>query len=262
MAIRNFTDQMGKEVQVPFPPQRMISLVPSQTELLADLGLEDRVVGITRFCVHPAAWKKSKPVIGGTKHFRFDTIDSLQPDLIIGNKEENYREGIEQLSASYPVWMSDVVTLADALDMIQRIGDITSETVQSKKFIQQIVHLFGSIPELPPLRTLYLIWRDPWMGAGSDTFIHEMLLQAGLINALEENMRYPRLTADEIIQLNPDLVLLSSEPFPFRETHIGEIQALCPKSRALCVDGKMFSWYGSRMLRFPAYVRELRTRLH
>ena len=120
--MNTFIDHLGKQISISFPPKRIISLVPSQTELLADLGLEDRIVGITKFCIHPEPWQKTKTIVGGTKKFRFDVIDSLKPDLIIGNKEENYQGGIEQLKSQYPVWMSDIVTLKDAFAMIREIN--------------------------------------------------------------------------------------------------------------------------------------------
>ncbi len=115
-----FTDQTGREVSIPSHPQRIISLVPSQTELLFDLGLEEQVAGITKFCVHPEKWFRSKTRIGGTKNIKSALIHQLQPDLIIANKEENVKEQVEELAAHYPVWVSDIHDLQSALDMIRR----------------------------------------------------------------------------------------------------------------------------------------------
>jgi ABC-type Fe3+-hydroxamate transport system substrate-binding protein len=232
--------------------------VPSQTELLADLGLGDRVVGITKFCIHPEEWRKTKAIVGGTKNFDFDMIRSLNPDLIIGNKEENYQEGIEELQKHFPVWMSDIVTIDDACQMILSIGDITDASEKASALIERIKNEFKSVVRLEPQSTLYLIWKNPWMGAASGTFIDEMLKLSGLRNCLKSKTRYPELTSDEIGQLNPELILLSSEPYPFKEKHMEELQMLCPTSKILLVDGEMFSWYGSRLLKFPTYLEDLR----
>lgn len=257
-----YTDHLGNSVRVAHPPLRIISLVPSQTELLSELGLEERVVGITKFCVRPAGWKKSKTIIGGTKNFRFDLIRSLSPDLIIGNKEENYRQGIEVLQREFPVWVSDIITIEDAFRLITDIGEITGAPMEADALRKKTQAAFSGLKKLLPLRALYLIWREPWMGAAEQTFIHAMLTAAGLTNALAGKQRYPQLTDDEIRQLNPDVVLLSSEPYPFREKHMVELKHLLPQSEVLLVDGEMFSWYGSRMLHFPAYVQLLKARLH
>ncbi len=242
----------------PANPARIISLVPSQTELLADLGLEERVVGITKFCIHPEHWRKTKTVIGGTKKFDIDLIRSLQPDLIIANKEENYREGIQTLSAQYPVWMSDVVTLTDAKDMIRKIGEITNTSFRAEKIVADIDLSFSKLNKLPALKTLYLIWKGPWMAAAPGTFIDEMMRVSNLENCFIKQTRYPELNTEQLSRLNPELILLSSEPYPFKEKHIAELQQLCPDARILLVDGEMFSWYGSRLLKFPAYLESLR----
>lgn len=256
-----FTDQLGNEVSVSFPPQRIVSLVPSQTELLFDLALNDRVVGITKFCIHPENWRKSKTIIGGTKNFDFERIRSLEPDLIIGNKEENYAEGIQTLSAQFPVWMSDIVTLSDALKMIQKIGEITNTSFKSEKIVADIHASFANLKKLQSLKTLYLIWKNPWMAAAPGTFIHEMMRLSGLENVFDKQTRYPELNTEQIQRLNPELILLSSEPFPFKEKHIEELQQLCPNAKIMLVDGEMFSWYGSRLLKFTAYLDNLRRAL-
>ena len=122
-----FTDQLGRTVDLPNPPQRIISLVPSQTELLYSLGLGEAVVGITRFCTHPETWFRQKARIGGTKAIDPARVDALRPDLIIANKEENEKPQVEALATRYPVWTSDIKTLDDALDMIRSIGAITAK---------------------------------------------------------------------------------------------------------------------------------------
>lgn len=247
---------MGAIVQVPFPPRRIISLVPSQTELLADLGLADSVVGITKFCIHPASWRHTKTIVGGTKNFRFDVIDSLSPDLIIGNKEENYEAGINALRERYPVWMSDIVSLADALTMIRAVGMLTAREARGSQLAGRVEAAFGSLQRFKGQRVLYLIWRNPWMAAGKDTFIDTMLGLLGLQNAVTES-RYPVLTPEALQALAPDYVFLSSEPYPFRIQHADELRAMLPLAGIQLVDGEMFSWYGSRLLQAPAYFNTL-----
>ena len=251
-----FIDQLDNEVSISFPPKRIISLVPSQTELLASLGLQDEVVGITKFCVHPAAWQKSKTIVGGTKNFRYDIIDDLQPDLIIGNKEENYKEGIYELQKKYPVWMSDIVTWNDALDMMRGIGQITGKEAQVLTIMSSIENAFEALNAFSSQSVLYFIWRKPWMVAGRDTFIHAILEKLNLRNVIQSS-RYPELSDDEIRRLNPEYIFLSSEPYPFQEKHIAELKALCPSSKIILVDGEMFSWYGSRLLHAPLYFNSL-----
>lgn len=248
---------MGRTVHVPDVPQRIISLVPSQTELLYDLGLEDRVVGITKFCVHPEEWRKSKRIVGGTKQYRYDVIEALQPDLIIGNKEENEQSGIERLAASYPVWMSDINTLEDAIQMISSIGDLTQQKLASKAICSNIRNAFQKLVSKQNVRALYLIWRTPYMAAGRQTFIDEMLALAGFDNCIQQT-RYPELDSNEIEALNPDIVLLSSEPYPFAEKHREEIQNILPDAKIMLVDGEMFSWYGSRLIKASEYFNTLK----
>lgn len=256
METRIFIDQMQNSVAVPFPPQRIISLVPSQTELLADLGLDERVVGITRFCIHPAGWRKSKVVIGGTKKFDFDRIRSLNPDLIIGNKEENYLEGIELLRSEFPVWVSNMTTFADAVHLIQQLGMITGCTQRAEDLINQIKNSFKLMQKVKPFTVLYLIWKNPWMAAGSETFINAMLETAGFRNILKKP-RYPELTDEDLWGLNPQIVFLSSEPYPFSEKHKIEYEQRMPGTKVILADGEVFSWYGSRLLQFPDYINRL-----
>lgn len=252
---------MGRQVEVNWPPKRIVSLVPSQTELLHDLGLEEEVVGLTKFCIHPNAWREQKRVIGGTKNLHLDKIRELQPDLIIGNKEENEQGGIEALAQEFPVWMSDIHSLEEAFAMMRQLGELTNRDEAAARLITEVVKEFARLPQLPPISTLYLIWRKPWMGAGSHTFVHQMLELNGLRNALEDCPRYPQLTDAQIIELKPQLVLLSSEPYPFKEKHLEELQQLLPQTKILLVDGELFSWYGSRLLKAPAYFKEVQERV-
>lgn len=257
MTVQSFFDQLGNRISLRFPPERIVSLVPSQTELLADFGLEQKVVGITKYCVHPPEWLRTKTVIGGTKKFNFDTIDSLNPDLIIGNKEENYIEGITQLKTRYPVWMSDIVTLQDAYSMITALGKITDTSERSIQVRDQIIGSLQSIKKRPVKSVLYLIWKHPWMAAGSGTFIHSMLTMLNLKNSAENFSRYPVLSAEQIESLRPQLIFLSTEPYPFKDKHINDLKKISPSSQVMLVDGEMFSWYGSRLLNAAVYFNGL-----
>jgi ABC-type Fe3+-hydroxamate transport system substrate-binding protein len=258
-----FTDQLGRTLSLDRPPQRIISLVPSQTELLYTLGLEEEVVGITKFCIHPEQWFRHKTRIGGTKDIRPEIIHSLQPDLVLANKEENDRTQIEELFPKVPVWVSDVATLADALQMIRSVGQLTGKAVQAESLASAIARRFAGLeaPESPraSLRTAYFIWRKPWMVAGGDTFIQDMLFRAGFTNIFRDQPRYPSIELESLAGSDCELVLLSSEPYPFREKHIGEIREVLPRATIRLVDGEIFSWYGSRLLQAPAYLRELRS---
>lgn len=254
-----FTDQLHRTVHLPhWPPRRIISLVPSQTELLADLKLEAEVVGITKFCIHPETWFKSKSRVGGTKTLNFEKIDALQPDLIIGNKEENEQQQIEWLSSRYPVWMSDIGALTEALDMIRAIGKLTDRIQAAEKLADEIQQRFEAMPVFEPLAAAYLIWRKPYMAAGTGTFIHEMMQKAGLMNVFGHLGRYPELNLEQLNQSNPAVLLLSSEPYPFQEKHLRELQEVCPGAKILLTDGELFSWYGSRLLHSPDYFIQLR----
>ncbi len=251
------TDQMGHAVNIPLAPQRIISLVPSQTELLFDLGLGDNIVGVTKFCIHPAEKVKSKTVIGGTKNFHFDTINALQPDLIIGNKEENYQEGILQLKGKYPVWLSDVTKLPEALAMIEQIGQITLTSILAERIIQQIASSLQKVNGYLNIPTAYFIWRNPYLSVGQDTFIHHMMEICGMQNVFAYQQRYPEISEEQLRTVQPKLILLSSEPYPFREKHRKEFQRLCPGALIKLVDGELFSWYGSRLRHSAVYFNEI-----
>lgn len=253
-----FTDMLGRTLRVPQPPQRIVSLVPSQTELLYDLGLETEVVGITRFCIHPKRWFREKTRVGGTKDVKPERVAALQPDLILANKEENVREQIEALSAIAPVWVSDIQTLEDALRMIEEVGRITGKKAAGLEISGNIESGFRNLkPDSKPKRVAYAIWREPWMWAGGDTFIDAMLRRCGWENVLAGSARYPEASLEKIAACAPNLILLSSEPYPFGEKHLEEAMAAVPDARGQLVDGELFSWYGSRLLQSPAYFEKL-----
>jgi ABC-type Fe3+-hydroxamate transport system substrate-binding protein len=246
-------------VAIPFPPQRIVSLVPSQTELLFDVGVGKRVVGSTKFCIYPHEARATASVIGGTKNFDFDKIAALKPDLIIGNKEENYRAGIEQLAASYPVWLSDISDLGQALDMIRRVGFIAGAKDKAEKIAAEIANSFAILAAPEPMASAaYFIWRKPYMVAASGTFIEDMMRRAGFSNVFADLGRYPEVTPEQLAKAAPARIFLSSEPYPFKEKHLAEFQEICPAAEIQLVDGELFSWYGSRLLFSAAYFQTLR----
>jgi ABC-type Fe3+-hydroxamate transport system substrate-binding protein len=253
------TDQLGRRVVVPYPPRRIVSLVPSQTELLFDLGVGERVVGVTKFCIHPAEARQQATVVGGTKNFDFEKIAALKPDLILGNKEENYQEGIEQLAADYPVWLSDISTLPEALRMIRQVGVITGAKAKADRIAEAIQASFTQLvsPQLL-LPVAYFIWRKPYMVAAGGTFIDDMLARAGFVNVFASQQRYPEVSAEQLATVAPQIILLSSEPYPFAAKHIADFQQICPPANIHIVDGELFSWYGSRLQHSAAYFAELR----
>ena len=260
LALKTYKDQLGREVQINGIPQKIISLVPSQTEFLIDLGLEDQIAGITKFCIHPKEVFIRKTRIGGTKKIDFNKIKKLSPDLIICNKEENQKEQIEILMESYPVWVSDIKTLEDAYEMMEKIGEITGREENASVIVNEIKSAFNLLYQSknPAYKVAYFIWRNPYMVAASDNFIDHMLRTSGFMNVFRNHsLRYPSITIEELLPFNPDLIFLSSEPFPFSEKYIPEFQQAFPKAKIIVVDGEMFSWYGSRLRYAPSYLLQL-----
>lgn len=251
-------DMIGREVILPKNPKRIICLVPSLSELLSALNLDERVVGISKFCIYPNEWFQNKSKIGGTKHVNLKKVDELQPDLIIANKEENSLDDINQLSEKYPVWVSDINSFDDALHAIEWIGELT----QSEKYAKGII--FGihkawstiTIKNSEPLSCAYLIWNEPFMAAAKDTFIDSILEKVHLKNVFTES-RYPEVSIAIIEEKNPDFLFLSSEPYPFKEKHRASLQEKLPNTKVILVDGEMFSWYGNRMKNAAYYLQKL-----
>lgn len=251
------------------PPRRIISLVPSQTELLFDLGLDEEVIGITKFCIHPVHWFTSKQRIGGTKQLNLPLIRSLLPHLVIANKEENIKEQVEAIEQFCPVYCSDISTLADSFVMIDEIGKLTNTGSKAGLLIDSIKNEFSTLSTIakPVIKAAYLIWRNPYMTIGADTFINDMLKIAGFENVFANRNRYPEISIEELTAAGADVILLSSEPFPFKEKHLMEMKtwwaqhSLLPLPLLKIVDGEMFSWYGSRLLHSANYFRKLRESL-
>lgn len=266
----NFLDDLGTLHAFPNPPRRIVSLVPSLTELLCDLGLEDRIVGVTKFCVHPYYLRQKKQVIGGTKMVKTDKIRDLRPDVIIANKEENTPEIVAELSCVAPVWVTDIETLDDLLKVIADFGVLFNCRTEAQKWTGKIefgLADFKAFMEDKPWRkTAYLIWKDPYMAAGEGTYINEMLRLNKFANMYAGNPktpgRYPEIIIQKMrIQGDPDVVFLSSEPYPFKDEHAFEVGRFTHHAKTVFVDGEMFSWYGSRLVKAFGYFKKLQERI-
>ncbi|MGV6861666.1 MAG: ABC transporter substrate-binding protein [Putridiphycobacter sp.] len=250
------TDQLGHKIELKHSAKRIISVVPSQTEFLFDLGLDKRVVGITKFCIHPKNWHQSKTRVGGTKTLNLEVIQSLKPDLIIANKEENTQSEIEQLQKHFPVYISDIYNLEDVKKMMLDIGVLTEKKTKASEIISEVENNFQNLPKFE-LSALYLIWKDPFMAAGQKTFINWMLTQIGLTNVISHpESRYVELNDKDLELHQPQIILLSSEPYPFKAKHLAEIESMS-NAKVKLVDGEMFSWYGSRLKYFKSYISQL-----
>ncbi len=241
-------------------PKRIVSLVPSQTELLAYLGLGGETVGITKFCIHPEGWKNGRTIIGGTKNLDLQKIRLLKPDLIIANKEENDKGQVEMLAEEFPVWVTDVSDLETALIMIQDIGRLTGKSKNAERLVADIASAFSTL-EAPKnmIDAVYLIWNEPLMTVGGDSFINDMMKRCGFHNLFAGYQRYPQVSIETLATLAPRLLLLSSEPFPFKQVHAEKLQVHLPTTTICLVDGEYFSWYGSRLLYAAPYFKNLFT---
>ncbi len=255
-------DQMERSVKMNAMPKRIISLVPSQSELLFDLGLLSKLVGITKYCEYPLVLKKKIEQIGGTKNLNIEKIIALQPDLIIANKEENTKEQILELANHFPIWISDVKDLKTSIEMVEKIGVLTSTLEKAEDISLRIRNSFKLLVNDSQRDAAYLIWRKPYMSAGKDTFIDSMLRMAGFRNIFCNKERYPQTDLDYLSEVQPEVIFLSSEPYPFKEKHKAEIQQRCPKSIILLVDGTYFSWYGSRLIHSPRYFIKIKEEIN
>lgn len=223
-------------------------MVPSLTELLVDLGVTDSLKGRTRFCIHPKNEIESIEIIGGTKNPDIDKIRALKPDLVIANKEENIKSDVEAIQEFSEVLVTDISTIEDALFAIHFMAEKLDCMKEAEPLIRNILSELDSISESKPINTAYFIWKDPWMSVGNDTYIHDVMETFGLANVFGDQTRYPSITINQLKETDPDLILLSSEPFPFKEKHIAELREYLPDSKIQLIDGEWFSWYGSRML--------------
>ena len=225
---------------------RIISLVPSITETLFDFGLsESEIVGRTKFCIHPKEKVNLIPIVGGTKNIHIEKIQSLEPDLIIANKEENVKEQIEELMLSHQVWLTEIDTLEDNQKFIEELGRRLNKKKTAEFWQNKIETALDIAPTKSNITYTYLIWKNPYMTIGQDTFIHHMLSKLGLVNTHQHLKRYPEISWQDME--SSDVILLSTEPFPFQEKHIEELRIHFPNKKILIVDGEAFSWYGSHI---------------
>ena len=254
-------DQLQRSVDLKQNPKRIVSLVPSQTELLVYLGLEASIVGITKFCVHPNHLLNSKTIVGGTKQIHIEKIKALQPDIILCNKEENTPEIIENLKNVSPIHISDVNNLEDCFELIKMYGEIFEVEDRALDLIENIkkerLDFRAKIQNREKLKVAYFIWKKPWMVVASETFIDSMINDAGFENVFEDEKRYPEIKLDNPKLKEAEVILLSSEPYPFKENHIKELKSIFPDKEVVIVDGELFSWYGSRLLESYKYFSRL-----
>ena len=239
-------------------PLRIISLVPSISELLHYLSLENETIGITKFCVHPTDWYNSKIRVGGTKNVDLEKIRKLNPNLIIANKEENTQEDIELLAREFPVLLTDANNFDEGISMIEDISKLTNTIEKAQNLIKDIKVAKSEIIFHTKIKVAYLIWKDPYMVAAGNTFINSMLDVSGLQNVFSNQSRYPIVSVDDLNNTDADIILLSTEPYPFKDKHLIELAPLFPNKRLFIADGEMFSWYGNRMLNAINYFKEFR----
>lgn len=261
-----FKDQIGNLHTFESTPKRIVSIVPSQTELLYDLGLEDSIVGITKFCVHPIHFKTTKKIVGGTKNIRFEKVKELQPDVIIANKEENTKEIVDELSKICPVIVTDLKTIEDNLEMIAAFGKLFNKRIEAQKWTDKIDFAYQDFKQFIKDKSIkkaaYFIWKNPYMVAGKDTFINTLLELNHFENIYKEKGRYPEIDLKKIrLEGDPDLVFLSSEPYPFKDEDAFEIGRFTHHAKTVFIDGEMFSWYGSRILKAFDYFKQLHNKL-
>lgn len=235
---------------------KIISLVPSITEAVLDLGLsENELIGRTKFCIHPKEKVDSIERIGGTKTLNIEKIKSLNPDLIIANKEENVKEQVEELMKDFRVLLTNVETVEDNYYLLKTLGNILKKEEAAQVFNIKIYEILERSKLSKKMKVAYLIWKNPYMTIGSDTFIHHILSEIGFENIFRNEIRYPEITTDDL--QDAEVIMLSSEPFPFREKHIEELQIVFPDKKILIVDGEAFSWYGTHLAKCEEYFRKL-----
>lgn len=254
--MRSVIDHLGREVTYTFPPRKIISFQPAITETMYHLHLENEIVGRTRFCIYPKDKIEKAVNVGGTKDFKLDRIHDLKPDLIICEKEENTREMVEELEKHYPVYCFEVQTVDEALQMLIDLGDITDRKKEANQLRNDIISSFKTLPQLFSGKTAaYVIWQNPYMVVGKDTYINSVLTSIGLTNPFtEKEGRYPEVTVDDFRNEELDYIFLASEPYPFRDEHVKQFNEINDKANTQLIDGEMF-WYGVKMLEAVPYLK-------
>lgn len=253
--MKKVKDHLGREISFAFPPQRIISLCPAITETMYHLNLDQAIVGRTRFCIHPQPEVNNAINVGGTKDMHIDRIHNLQPDLIIAEKEENTKEMVAELEQHYPVFVFEIQTFDDALDMIRDLGNITNRTLEAIQMNKEITGKFQMVPNITNIRVAYVIWKNPYMVVGKNTYIQSLLKQMGFTNPfIKYEGRYPVVTEENLREANLDYIFLATEPFPFRDKHLEQFSQLLPRTKPMIVDGEMF-WYGAKMIEAATYFK-------
>lgn len=243
-------------------PARIVSLVPSITELLCALGLERELVGRTGFCIHPWETVRTIPKVGGTKDVKLDVVRSLEPSHVIVNVDENLRETAETLAEFVPeVVVTHPQGPRDNLDLYRQLGGVFGREAEAERLCEAFECAYAGVAgsAYPPLDVLYLIWRQPWMTVAPETYISRML---ALFNWRTQPVdcaeRYPEVELAALAGV--ERVLLSSEPYHFHERHIAEVAAALPGAEVSLIDGEMTSWYGSRAIAGLEYMAEYAAR--
>lgn len=235
---------------------KVVSLVPSITEALFDLGLtENEIVGRTKFCIHPSDKVKNVEIIGGTKNLDLTKIRSLKPDIILANKEENVKEQVEALMEDFKVTVYNTETIEDNYYLLKNLGLLFHKEQKAQIFNLKIYEVLHQSKINSKIKVAYLIWNNPYMTIGSDTFIHNVLSEIGFENIFRKQTRYPQIKTEDLAEA--DVIMLSSEPFPFKEKHIAELKAVYPDKKIIIVDGEAFSWYGTHLAKCENYFKEL-----
>lgn len=235
---------------------KVISLVPSITEALFDLGLTDNeIIGRTKFCIHPEEKVKNIEIIGGTKNLNIEKIKSLKPDLILANKEENVKEQVESLKEDFKVIVYNTETIEDNYYLVKNLGLLFNKEERAQAFNLKVYEVLHQTKLKSSLKAAYLIWKNPYMTVGSDTFIHNVLSEIGFENIFRNTTRYPEIQVEDLAEA--EVIMLSSEPFPFKEKHIAELKEFYPDKKIMIVDGEAFSWYGTHIAKCENYFKEL-----
>ena len=239
------------------PPRRIVSLVPSLTEALFALGLGERVVGVTEWCVHPAGAVAGLPKVGGTKTPDLATIAALAPDLVIANHEENRRRDVEQLEAlGIHVWVTYPRTVAEGAALLAELAELGASDEARQAVVAPVLAALAEAQGTRPEQDSAVfcpIWRDPWMAVGGDTYAHDLLTLCGGRNvfAARGERRYPRVTLEEVVAAAPEVVILPDEPYAFGAADVAELRRLpipaAQSGRVHLIDGTWVSWYGPRI---------------
>ncbi len=251
-------DASGALVAVPVRPARIVSLVPSITELLFTLGLEGRIAGVTIFCSEPRAQVARTPKVGREKDPDLSRIRALQPDLVVANMEENRRDVIEALRAEgVTVWVTFPRTVAEGIALVRELGALTATDERAAALAGPLVvaraNTLARGAGPPRARVFCPIWRGPYMTVNRDTYVNDVLETCGGANVFAASAaRYPTVTLDEVRAAAPDVILLPDEPYRFRDAHRADFAPLADvpairSGRVHLVDGKLLSWYGPRI---------------